>query len=340
MEHNDSPPMLEESIRPASLMDEKKRHLEWDVEFLVARKDSWVEVACPACGSAQFSPYGEKRGFAYRECVDCQTIYTSPRPSQELLHEFYACSRNYDFWNRYIFPQTEAVRRERIFRPRAERTAAYAQQNGIRDGAILEVGAAYGWYCEEMKNLSLFRRIVAVEPAAGLAETCRRKGIETLEMPIERVPIDSPFDVVAAFEVIEHLFSPREFVAHCARLLRNTGLLILTCPNARGFDVGTLGLKSSTFDHEHLNYFNTQSLPRMLAECGFTTLRVETPGQLDVDIVRKRYRDGDLDLSGNFLLAELLERDREEDLVDFQQFLATHLLSSHMWVVARKSGDS
>ncbi len=336
----DTPPLQEENIRPAALMNEKKAHLDWDVQFLLARKDHWEEVSCPACVSEQFVPFGQKNGFAYRECTRCGTVYTSPRPSLTLLHEFYACSRNYDYWNRHIFPRTEAVRRERIFRPRARKTAAYAREHGIDGGAILEVGAAYGWYCEEVASLGIFSRIVAVEPAAGLAETCRRKGLETLEMPIELVTSEVPFDIVAAFEVLEHLFSPRHFVLQCGRLLRDGGLLILTCPNARGFDVGTLGLQSATFDHEHLNYFNPRSLPLMLAGCGFETLVVETPGQLDVDIVRKRFHEGHLDLSGNFLLRELFQRDREEELAALQAFLAAHQLSSHMWVLARKTDCS
>jgi 2-polyprenyl-3-methyl-5-hydroxy-6-metoxy-1,4-benzoquinol methylase len=318
-------------------MAEKQTHLDWDVNFLLSRKADWVVVACPACEGQRFRQFGAKRGFVYVECLECGTVYTNPRPSLALLHEFYAQSRNYDYWNRHVFPKTEKTRRERIFRPRAERTARYVDAYGMRGGTILEVGAAFGLFCEEIKALGAFNRIIAVEPTAGLAETCRSRGIETLQAPIEELSLAEPVDVVAAFEVIEHLFSPRDFVVQCGRLLGNGGLLMLTCPNVRGFDVGTLGVESGTFDHEHLNYFHTRSLPRMLELCGFQTLQVDTPGKLDVDIVRKSFKEGRLDLSGNLLLRELFTRDTEADLADFQTFLATHLLSSHMWVVARKT---
>jgi 2-polyprenyl-3-methyl-5-hydroxy-6-metoxy-1,4-benzoquinol methylase len=332
--------MREEDIRPADLMADKQAHLEWDMDFLLSRKAEWVLVACPACLSRQSSPFGSKAGFTYVECQDCATVYTSPRPSIELLHEFYASSRNYEYWNKHIFPRTEKTRRESIFRPRAERTARYADEYAIRGGTILEVGAAFGLFCEEIKTLGVFEGVIAVEPTSGLAETCRKKGIETLQAPIEEVNLAVPVDVIAAFEVIEHLFSPRDFVLQCGRLLQKDGLLILTCPNVRGFDVGTLGVESGTFDHEHLNYFHTGSLPRMLEHCGFHTLQVETPGKLDVDIVRRRFKEGRLDLSHNFLLRELFTRDSETDLADLQAFLAAHLMSSHMWVVARKVAGS
>lgn len=329
--------MREEDIRPAALMDDKKAHLEWDVNFLLSQKAEWVCVSCPACLSDLSVPFGAKASFTYVECRDCGTVYTNPRPSMKVLHDFYANSRNYEYWNKHIFPRTEQTRREGIFRPRAERTARYAEAYGLRGGTILEVGAAYGLFCEELKALGVFDRIVAVEPTAGLAETCRRKGIETLQTPIEEIKLAEPVDVVAAFEVIEHLFSPRDFVLQCGRLLKDGGMLILTCPNVRGFDVGTLGVDSGTFDHEHLNYFHTKSLPRMLELCGFRTLQVETPGKLDVDIVRRRFKEGRLDLSRNFFLRELFERGSENDLSDLQAFLAAHLMSSHMWLVARKA---
>ena len=41
--------------------------------------------------------------------------------------------------------------------------------------------------------------------------------------------------------MIEHLFSPQDFLAVCASLLKDGGLLVLTCPNGQGFDVSVLG---------------------------------------------------------------------------------------------------
>lgn len=331
--------MKEADIRPPELMADKQQHVEWDIDFLLSRRAQWVGVDCPACLSNRRVDYGEKRGFAYVACVACGTVYTNPRPSLALLHEFYASSRNYAYWNEHIFPRTEDHRRKSIFRPRAERMADYAARFSIKGGAILEVGAAFGLFCEELKALNVFGRVIAVEPTSGLAATCRRKGIETLEAPIEDVELSEPVDAVAAFEVIEHLFSPRDFLMQCRRLLKPEGLLILTCPNVRGLDVGTLRVHSGTFDHEHLNYFHTHSLPLLLEACGFSTVQVETPGKLDVDILRKEFKKGALDLTGNVILQEILARDSADELAALQQFVAAHRLSSHMWVVARKTGQ-
>src|SRR5690606_21945678 len=102
--------MKEEDIRPVALMADKQSCLNWDIDFLLSMKADWVDVNCPACGSNENHSYGEKKGFKYVECEECETVFTNPRPSLDALHAFYAQSKNYDYWNKYIFPQTEQVR--------------------------------------------------------------------------------------------------------------------------------------------------------------------------------------------------------------------------------------
>lgn len=327
--------LTEEQIRPARLMADKQRFVEMDLAYLLARRDEWEMVNCPACAGGERRPFGEKLGFAYAECLACGTVYTSPRPSQATLQQFYASSQNYAYWNQYVFPTTEATRRERIFRPRARRLAEFVRRFGVDGGTLLEVGAAFGTFCEEVRGEGVFKRIIALEPTPELAQTCRHRGLEVQEVFVEDLPNTLRADVVVAFEVIEHLYSPRVFLERCRQLLHASGLLVVTCPNVRGFDVSTLGMLSNTFDHEHLNYFHPDSLARLLQQCGYEVLDLQTPGELDGDLVRRHVLSGALCLEGQPLLKTVL-LDRWEDLgYPFQQFLREHRLSSHMWAVAR-----
>lgn len=332
---NLSTALNEEDIRPADLMQRKASALEADKRFLLERRASFVEVDCPACDESMCRPWAEKEGVAYRECICCGTLFTSPRPTEAILAEFYGGSENYAFWNEHIFPTTETVRRERIIRPRAERLASYCQSLSVETGTLLEIGAAYGTFCAEVQALGLFKEIIALEPTPSLAQTCRDRGFRVLEMPVELVEQTQIADVVAAFEVIEHLFAPRDFLFKVRRLLRPGGLLILSCPNAHGFDNLTLGVRSGTFDHEHLNYFNPRSMRELLTSAGLEVLQIETPGLLDADLVRKASLRGDIDISSQPFLQRVLLDDWETLGQRFQDFLATSGLSSHMWSVAR-----
>jgi 2-polyprenyl-3-methyl-5-hydroxy-6-metoxy-1,4-benzoquinol methylase len=312
-----------------------------DVGRMLSRYAEFVYVDCPACGASSKAPKFEKNGINYVECNQCRTFYVNPRPTSDVLDWFYRGSPNYAYWNEVIFPATESVRRERIFAPRVDRLLTLCRKYEVRTSSILEVGAGFGTFCGEVKNRSVFTRVVAVEPTPDLAKTCRERGLEVLEMPVESIQLDAGglFDVVASFEVIEHLFAPVDFVGHMTRLLRPGGILMLTCPNGQGFDIETLGKASNTVDHEHLNYFNPESLAKLLTSCGLEILESFTPGKLDADLVRNKIISGEFDVSHQPYLKKVLVDDWERLGEAFQEFLIQQGLSSNMWIVARKSQD-
>lgn len=324
-------------IRPDTLHEGKVAAIAEDIAFLAAHRDQFVEVDCPACGQSQRTALYDKVGMSHVRCSACATQYISPRPTPGVLAEFYANSVNYAYWAKFIFPASEPARRERIFRPRAERVAALARDLGLTNGTLLEVGAGYGLFCEEIVSQGVFSRVVGIEPTPDLARICRDKGIEIIESLVEHADIDFTVDLVASFEVIEHLFDPADFLQSCYRIIRPGGYIFLTCPNIDGFDPLVLGRQANCIDHEHLNYFSPASLTTLLERQGFTDITVTTPGQLDVDLVRRAWLSGD---TPDGAISPLLERILDEDLPDratmFQDFLAKAGLSSHMQAIGRR----
>ena len=312
--------------------------VEADRRWLLERIDQFVNVQCPVCdipGTLAFT----KKGFSYEACHECQTIFMNPRPPKVLLHRFYEQSQTYSYWNRHIFPATEPERRAKIFGPRATRVLEFCQQYKTQRRTILEIGAGFGTFCEEIRARDIFERVLALEMTPGLAASCRDRGLEVIESPVEGLLLhDETIDVIAAFETLEHLYSPREFITACHGLLSKDGLLVLTCPSIHGFDVVVLGESSDTIDHEHLNYLNVDSLARLAEKCGFEVLETLTPGRLDADIVRNKVMEGTFSLNSQPWLKHLLI-DRWDSLGEaFQTFLVENKLSSHMWLVAIKRG--
>ena len=332
------PNLADSDIRPDELMRDQADRFRSDVLRLVAHADEFVEVPCPACAGNTTMPAFDKMGFYYVRCVDCRTMFTSPRPTPAQLRTYYETSENYRYWAEYIFPASESVRRERIFRPRVERILRLCSEHGIETDVLVEVGPGFGTFCEEMLATQFFRKVLAIEPTPALAESCRKRGITVVEQPVEEVDATALPDVnvVACFEAIEHLFDPIAFVQSCYRILAPGGLLVLTCPNGEGFEVLELGVNSDTVDAEHLNYFNPSSLSQLVQRAGFATLEVSTPGRLDADIVRKRAADGRWGEGRSPFLRRVLVEEWDMLGEAFQDFLASHNLSSHMWLVARK----
>lgn len=329
--------LTDSEIRPDHLKKGQMDAFLEDIANLVRQRDNFVTIACPACGSKKYRHAFEKCGLSYAECDCCETVFINPRPTPEILEQYYATSKNYSYWNTYIFPSSEHVRRVKIFQPRVEKILAICKKYLVNTGTLLEVGAGFGTFCEELTKTRTFQKIFAVEPTPDLAETCRKKGLEVIQLPIEKVRLErESVDVVVSFEVIEHLFDPGEFIRSCGSVLSPGGLLVLSCPNVKGFDILVLGRISDSIDVEHLNYFTPDSLSYLVSGLGFEVLETTTPGRLDAEMVRKKIINGEFDVSSQPFLEKVLVRDWEKTGSVFQDFLSDSNNSSHLWLVARK----
>jgi len=332
---NAKPNFTEENIRPQRFNEGKAEAAAEDIRYLLSRAHDFVEVSCPACDSAACHLELVKEEFSYMKCVECSTVYMSPRPSCNLLADFYRRSKLYEYWNSHIFPSSELSRKEKIFIPRVDRTVEISKKYLSKFESFLEVGAGYGTFSEELKSRGLFDNIHSLELTPALAKTCRKKGLNVIELAIEEMSSCDCYDAIAAFETLEHLFSPRNFLKSCLKMLKLGGILFMSMPSYSGFDIRVLGIDSSSIDHEHINLFNPKSISRLLEDEGFQILELFTPGELDVDIVRNKL-EGGLKLDNSFLQTIVMSDD--EDLRNnFQCFLKDNSLSSHMWVVGRKT---
>jgi 2-polyprenyl-3-methyl-5-hydroxy-6-metoxy-1,4-benzoquinol methylase len=233
-----------------------------------------------------------------------------------------------------IFAASRDARRERIYKPRLSTLLKFCSKYECLGGSFMEIGAGSGDFCRLVSDAGIFSRCLAVEASAEQASNCRALGLDTVESPIEHFVGEEGEDVVAAFEVIEHLFSPENFILSLRRLLSDGGLCFLTTPNSFGPDVLELGKNSTTVDITHLTIFNTKSNRMLMERNGFCVLEIVTPGLLDVDLLLQAWKSGQGPLSP--FLAYMLQSAPESVAVNFQQFLCEHGLSSHMWIVAQK----
>ncbi|MEG6584985.1 class I SAM-dependent methyltransferase [Dendrosporobacter sp. 1207_IL3150] len=330
--------MLESELRPHELIKNQVKMLEDENKRLLSFQQHFVSKGCPCCDSHMKTMSFQKEQFCYFECVECETLYIDPRPTSDLLKQYYVNSDRYAYWNKYVFPATEKVRKQNIYLPRVAKVIELCHKYNVGLNSLVEVGAGFGSFAEEMLHKQIFKEVSVIEPIAAFAHTCRNKGLQVIEEMIEDIPLKKgQINVLVAFELIEHLYSPSQFLHKCQYALADDGLLILTCPNVKGFEANVLRELSSTFAPEHLNYFHPKSISRLLERCGFDIVEIATPGSLDAELVRNRVLQGEFDIADQpFLYQVLVERWDDLGRV-FQDFLATNNLSSHMWVVARKA---
>jgi len=340
--------MKAEDIRPEDLESKQLELLREDGQELLKRHTEFVEVTCPACDSFEKSSFAfHKYEYKFERCNKCDTLFVNPRPTQGMLEEYYAWgSKNMNFWNDVLFPATEVYRKEKIAKPSVERVLEFCRTYDVAPNAVLELGAGYGIFAEEMIKAACSEgidpfKLIAVEASKKFADTCELKGIDVINSSIEKyttlLQSTTFYDVVLGLEVISHLFRPKKMIEVACSCLRKNGLLILATPNIHGFDLLMLRKYSDNIGApNHLNYFNDKSIQILLEDCGFETLDVVTPGELDAELVRNKALNREIDLSDNPFLTHVLIDKWKEHGKAFQDYLVAEKMSSHMWVVARK----
>ncbi len=331
------PAMREDDIRPKPLLDEFFVRLGRDAARLAKKRSEFVDVPCGFCASSRREVAFEKEGFTYCRCLECDSLFVSPRPTIELLREYMDTSEAVAFWSSHFYRETATARREQMFRPRAQACRELAdRQLGDCPLRFADVGAGYGLFLAELRDVAPSWTLTAIEPDGRLAAICRDQGFATVERWVEDIPDrELDLDFVSAFEVLEHVYDPIAFLTACRRLVRPGGYALVTTLTISGFDLQILGRRSRSISPpQHLNFPAVPGLYALAAHAGLDVVEVSTPGRLDVDIVRNVIQ-ADASVTVPAFVRALSAAD-DEVRQSFQAFLVAQRMSSHVRCLLRR----
>jgi 2-polyprenyl-3-methyl-5-hydroxy-6-metoxy-1,4-benzoquinol methylase/ribosomal protein S27E len=325
-------------IRPENLIKKQEFFLKKDIKKLLKKKSFFVKITCPVCENKKLDFFLEKNGFIYEFCNLCRTYFINPRPTEKILNNFYKNSLNNKFWAKKIFPISRDRRIKYIHKPRAEYLINIIKKNNKKENfeIYLEIGAGDGSFALEIKKKNFFSNIVLVEPNPECAKICKKMNFTVLQESFQNtVKNFTNIDCVAFFEVLEHVYSPTNFLTDVKKVLRNKGKIFFSCPNGEGFDVSLMQEKSNTIDHEHLNYFNLTSIKILLKKVGFKILSIQTPGKLDLDLIYNSYNNKPCDLKYHHRI-NWVKNLNLKSRNSLQNFVRKNYISSHMLVIGEK----
>ncbi len=307
-------------------------------EFYLKESSAFIETPCPACGKTDTTFAFRKYGFFHQRCESCDTLFASPRPVDDQLKRYYSEYEAPLFWTEILLASNDK-RKKLQHQPRVELLRKVLNEQSARNERkqLVDLGAGSGLFAETVQESGLFESVVANDISSACIEACKKRGLKTHLGFLEDFPENS-IDFVTCNDLVEHLHNPSQFLAGCYARLKSGGGLMIATPNGAGFDFSILGDKTENISPpEHLQYFNPHSISLLLEECGYRVISVQTPGILDVQIVKTQVSEGNFPLlAENAWLAKLFKRNDEKLEEAFQGFLRENLLSSHMVVVAEK----
>ncbi len=225
------------------------------------------------------------KGFEVIDCLCCGFKHVVPIPSPEELeevyrHEYYTLEKplyleryteDLSWWNLVYADRYQSF--EELLPPERRRILDI----GSGPGFFLKLGQQRGW------------EVLGIEPSARAAAHSRELGLEIIEdfFSEELAAKLAKFDVIHMSEVLEHISSPAEFLTLVRRQLAPGGVLCVVVPN----DYSPFQHALRTVQNfqpwwvappHHLNFFDFDSLARLLTRCGFQVELQEATFPIDL----------------------------------------------------------
>lgn len=223
-----------------------------DAELLFVGRDEW---------------YGRVGEFPTWRCRQCGLIYLNPRPSRAEIGQYYPTQ--YDPYARAIEDEPSWWRR--FNRRLAMRKRLRLVQRWLpRPGRVLDVGCATGSFLAALREQGWQAHGVELSPyAADYARQRYGLDVFTGELQAAQFPPDS-FDLVVLWDVLEHVYQPRETLLEAARIAAPEGALLLVLPNPDSVETRLFGPYWAGWDTpRHLHVYTRPVIRRLLRETGW-----------------------------------------------------------------------
>jgi SAM-dependent methyltransferase len=241
----------------------------------------WITVdTCPLCGAADATEHGPIPGAGYhfgtqyipfpetgisvRRCRGCRLFFKSRLPSPDFLGEILDQAREQD--NLWITGYALSEERDLIHRT-AGRDEFDLLDVGAGDGALLKA-------CGEWPGRRSALDVVSHE---GLDGTLRGEYIHALLDSPSLSWSGEPYDVVTAFDVLEHLYAPPVAFRNLSRLVRVGGRVVIETGDAGSFWPRRFGVENwwyaGLFEHHVL--WTEDTLVDAARQFGFQVVSAE-----------------------------------------------------------------
>lgn len=233
---------------------------------------------CPACRSTRlrhlFADASDAPGqrVSVRECLACGLAWQFPpgRSARDSVAHFKArYEEGGDSVSSYFAP----ARKAQI----ADMQVQFLGSLGAPTGRLLEVGAGAGFFAAAAAGAGW--QVTAVDPALSVSPELNLAGTRLLRGSPDELEPSERFDVIALWDVIEHLTDPAAVLADLRPRLSPGGWLIVETGNYRCADRVSEGHSHWIYALDHRWYFSPDTLAALLRELGFAELRL-APGAL------------------------------------------------------------
>ncbi len=247
-------------------------------------------AACPLCGAqtSKILAHQLRRGNGMvRYCPACDHGYLVQEQVVD-AKEYYGELYRQEYSHNAEAAVTNAREIYRVYKDYQQDRLHHIGPHLTSGSRLLEVGASSGQFLVHVKDK------VAEVNAIELDKACcaflgSELGIAAEAEFLEKSRFaDQTYDVVCAFQVIEHVDQPAEFLKTLRQATKKGGTLFIEAPNLHDPLLSVWGVPTyqKFFYHSaHLHYFTEASLRKVAQEAGFRPDQIEISFTQDYNVL-------------------------------------------------------
>lgn len=199
-----------------------------------------------------------------KKCLKCHLVQVNPLPSKEDVNRLYQG----DYWKSLSAYGQQISAHENYFRKKIEELKKYKLT-----GKLLDVGCALGSLLEIARQQGF--NVEGIDISDFAVNQCRKLGLKTSQRTIIDIKKKNCYDIITAFEVVEHELNPLLTVKTAHDLLKKNGLLVITVPDSGTLSSRLMGKYWFSYrNKEHLFHFTVGSLQLLLKKGGFKKIMI------------------------------------------------------------------
>ena len=220
---------------------------------------------CLVCGGSLDQTVELRDGYRVLFCGVCRLGHLVPRPSPSAIAALYSGDYfEHEAADSPGYAEYEAMESEH--RQAARMLLGQIARFGRPPGRLFDVGCGFGYFLQEAKEAGWTVAGSDLSPAAASNAAARVGNV--VRQSIE--DIDGSYDVITAWDVVEHVQDPLIAFQRVHAALAPGGVFAFTTPDTGSWDAVLLRQKwyGYTKVPEHLLYFNRSSVRALLDRSG------------------------------------------------------------------------
>ena len=228
-----------------------------------------ASMVCPLTGN-EARVYACKDNAVYVRDAESGIIFLAEMPRLEDMATFLDAEYEAGVYRDYVDARSLKLA---TFRQRMPFICANA--NGPK---LLDVGCGTGFFIEAALEAGFDPAGIELSTVAiGLAEPSARTRITRGDVNTLLATDARRFDVVTAFDIIEHTFDPAAFLDDVGRLLAPGGLIVLSTPDTGHWLRPVMGSRWPMLQpHQHTFLFSRSAMRALLVEHGYEPVLMNT----------------------------------------------------------------